>query len=75
MENQIVYGFESAQVATRFLNRLKSGAVAGVRARLYRGSTSVIASYTPEKDGGFDRTCADLDELAASFEGREIPFT
>lgn len=73
MENQIAYAFDSAQLATRFLNRLKSGAIAGVRARLYRGSRSVLASYQVESAGGFDRTCVELDDLAASLEGREIP--
>lgn len=72
MENQIAYAFDTAQRASRFLTHLKSGTVEGVRARLYKGSSSVIASYYIDSKGEFDTTCSSLDELAASLDGIEV---
>lgn len=72
MENQLAYEFDSAQTADRFLNRLKSGSIPGVRAKRFIGSTSILASYVVASDDGFDRTCQELDDLAATMGGGEI---
>lgn len=70
METQIVYVFASGQVANRFLNALKYWSVAQVDAKLYRGANTVKVSY--RFDGkGFDTTSSDLDDLAASYDGKE----
>lgn len=67
----IVYVFESGQVASRFLNCLKSGDIEGVKARLFKGSRGVQVSYPLQSDAGFNTTCAELDDLAASMGGQE----
>jgi hypothetical protein len=72
MEIQMAFEFDTAQVADRFLNRLKSGSVSGVKARRYRGSTSILTSYMAVVDSGFDTTCQQLDDLAVSLGGAEI---
>lgn len=72
MNAQIVYAFDSNQTANRFLNRLKSGDVPGVKARLFRGSHTVQVSYSLTVSDGYDATCARLDDLAASMGGREV---
>lgn len=72
MENQLAYEFDSAQTADRFLNRLKSNSIRGVKAKRFKGSTSILASYTIETDSDFDRTCQELDDLAATMGGSEI---
>lgn len=72
MNAQIVYAFDSAQTANRFLNRLKSGEVPGVKVRLHRGSHSVQVSYALGADTGYNGTCARLDDLAASMGGVEV---
>ncbi len=72
MENQLAYKFDDAQTADRFLNRLKSGSVKGVRAKRFKGSTSILATYVIESSDGFDRTCQELDDLAATMGGSEI---
>lgn len=72
METQISYGFNSTTDATRFLNKLKAGAVGRVRARLVRGASAVAVSYTIEDHSGFNGTCSALDELASSLDGTEI---
>ena len=72
MESQIIYAFESAQVANRFINTLKNWPKAEVNARLYRGSMKVLVSYSYD-DKGFDSTAADLDDLAAQYDGTEVP--
>ena len=71
MENQLVYRFPSSQVANRFLNSLKHWSVAPVEARLWHGSDTVKVSYQYNNQG-FDRTSAELDDLAASYEGSEV---
>mgnify|MGYP001305591149 CR=1 FL=1 len=68
----MVYGFASSQVADRFLNRLKAGAIANVRGRRYKGGTSIVVMYSIPKDATFDTTCQQLDDLAANFDGYEI---
>lgn len=72
MENQLVYGFVNSQIADRFLNRLKAGAIANVRGRRYQVGTSILVSYSISKDATFDTTCQQLDDLAAHFDGYEI---
>ncbi|NHO65529.1 hypothetical protein G8770_08260 [Aestuariicella hydrocarbonica] len=72
MNAQIVYAFDSGQTANRFLNRLKSGEVARVKARLHKGSNTVQVSYSLTDSQGYDSTCADLDDLAASMNGVEV---
>lgn len=72
MNAYIVYAFDSAQTANRFLNRLKSGEVPRVKARLHRGSHTVQVSYALDREAAYDATCAQLDELAASMNGVEV---
>ncbi len=72
MRVTVVYGFDSGQLANRFLNRLKSGEVPGVKAHLHRGSDTVAAIYSLTAKDGFDATCSQLDDLAATMGGREI---
>ncbi|GAA5320141.1 MAG: hypothetical protein Aseana_22040 [Candidatus Pelagadaptatus aseana] len=68
----MAFEFESGQTADRFLNRLKSGAIVGVKARRYRGATSILASYGAATHNAFDSTCQQLDDLAVSMGGYEI---
>lgn len=72
METQVVYGFETAQVANRFLNALKNWSVAEVDAKFFRGNKMVKVTYQ-YGDTGFDKTCSELDDLADRYEGTEIP--
>jgi hypothetical protein len=72
MEIQMAFEFDSGQTADRFLNRLKSGAILGVKAKRYIGSTSILASYPAATSGSFDSTCQQLDDLAVSMGGYEI---
>ncbi len=74
MNAQIVYQFDSGQTANRFLNRLKTGDVPDVVAKLHKGANTVQVNYSLQGQG-FDSTCADLDELAASLGGVEISHT
>lgn len=71
MQNQIIYRFESAQVATRFLNTLSHWSVADVDARFHAGNTMVKVTYD-YASGGFDATSAELDDLADKMGGREV---
>ncbi|WP_416307948.1 hypothetical protein [Neptunicella sp. SCSIO 80796] len=71
METQIAFAFDSAQVANRFLNALKSSGIDNLKAKLFRGSEKVIVSYCYE-DKGFDQTAATLDDLASRYDGCEI---
>lgn len=66
------YQFETAQVATRFLNALKAGVIDGVRASLHIGSDSVLASYQIDPTAHFDETCSQLDQLAEQHNGYEV---
>lgn len=71
MQTQIIYAFDNAPAANRFLNSLKFWSVADVEAKLFRADNSVKVSYS--FDGrGFDTTCSELDDLAANYGGREI---
>ena len=72
MENQVIYGFDNSQTADRFLNRLKAGAVADVRAKRRKGGTRILVSYHIPTDATFSTTCQELDNLAASLEGYEV---
>ncbi|WP_439133875.1 hypothetical protein [Pseudomaricurvus sp.] len=72
MNAQIVYAFETGQAANRFLNRLKSGDMPKVKARLHKGSNTVQVSYSLSENQGYDSTCAELDDLAASMDGVEV---
>ena len=71
MQAQVIYGFETDQIANRFLNELKHWSVADVDARFYRGNQMVKVSYQIE-GGGFDATLSELDDLAASYGGSEV---
>ena len=73
MDTQLIYAFDSAQVANRFLNTLKNWSVADVNARFYNGNSQVKVTYQ-YVTGGFDRTSAELDDLAARMGGREVTF-
>jgi hypothetical protein len=71
METHIIYGFASGQVANRFLNALKYWSVASVDAKLHGGANMVKISYRFEGKG-FDSTSSELDDLAASYDGKEV---
>lgn len=73
MNAQIAYGFDNSQIASRFLNRLKSGDAGRVKARLCLGARAVLVTYSLVENDGFNSVCADLDDLAASMGGSEIP--
>jgi hypothetical protein len=75
MNAQIIYAFDSLQTASRFLNRLKSGDVGKVKARLHSSGNTVQVSYSLNQTQGYDTTCAELDELAASMDGVEVSHT
>ncbi|WP_404338692.1 hypothetical protein [Pseudoalteromonas mariniglutinosa] len=71
MNSEIRYRFKSAQLANRFLNRLKNWHIADVKAKLSHGGLAVKINY--QFDGmGFDYTVAELDDLAAQLEGEEF---
>lgn len=70
MQSQLVYTFSSATEANRFLNELSPWRKAPVKARLARNDQTVSVTYDAEK-GGFDTTASDLDDLAASYGGKE----
>lgn len=72
MDNQLAYSFASSQVADRFLNRLKAGAIKHVKARRYKTANSILVVYGTPKDATFDTTCQQLDDLAESLGGCEI---
>ena len=71
MRAEVMYQFETNQVATRFLNRLKSGEVPGVKAKLQRG-VAVLVSYPITVEVGFDTTISDLDSVANALGGCEV---
>ncbi len=71
MQAKIVYQFESAQVANRFLNDANASLDGKVKARLAKGSDTVSVTYQYSQ-GAFDTTSADLDDLAARYSGREV---
>jgi hypothetical protein len=71
METQIAYIFPSAQLANRFLNTLKHWSVAEVKVKLHKENNSVLVAYY-FNGSGFDSTCSELDDLAGTFEGREV---
>lgn len=70
MKLEIHYQFPSAQVANRFLNELKHWPIAKVSARLFNHEASVKITYQAKTEG-FDSTCAELDKLAAFYNGEE----
>lgn len=72
MEIQVAYRFESGQTADRFLNRLKAGAVANVKARRHSGGYCILVRYDLAPDTTFNATCQQLDDLAESLEGYEV---
>ena len=79
MEFQQAYQFPSDTIANRFLNDLRSGTIKGVSAKFHRDSATVKVTYTPldtsalnkPENDGFDPRLAELDELAAHYEGYE----
>ena len=68
----MLYRFDSGQSADRFLNRLKRGAVAGVRARRHQGGSCILVSYRTPTDNTFSTTCQELDDLASNLGGHEV---
>ncbi len=74
IENHIVYSFDSAPAATRFLNVIKSGEIRDIKVGLCRGGYAVKVRYKVAQDinGGFDSTCQQLDDLAARLGGQEV---
>lgn len=72
MQANIVFGFESSQVASRFLNKVKSEDFRGVKTSLSNGGFYVKVRYSLAESDGFDTTCADLDEIATELGGVEI---
>jgi len=72
MQATIVYGFDSAQAASRFLNRVRASDFRGVKASFRQGGTHVRIVYPLAESDGYDSTCADLDDMAASLDGVEV---
>jgi hypothetical protein len=72
--NELHFRFANGQVANRFLNELShwspSSGNARVKAKLAKGDTVKVAYHFDGR--GFDYTCSELDELAASYGGREV---
>lgn len=73
MDTQLIYAFDSTQVANRFLNTLKNWSVADVNASFHNGNYQVKVTYQ-YVTGGFDRTSSELDDLASRMGGREVTF-
>ncbi|WJG08605.1 hypothetical protein [Aliiglaciecola sp. LCG003] len=71
MQNQIVYQFNSAQIANRFLNEVNSSRLQDIKAKLFRGSDKVQVVYK-FADKGFDSTISELDDMAARYDGKEV---
>jgi signal recognition particle GTPase len=69
VEAVVIFGFDSGQDASRFLNRLKVGVVPGVVGRLQRGGMAVAVAYALNERVSFDGTCAALDDLAREMGG------
>jgi len=72
MQANIVYGFDSSQLASRFLNKVKAEDFRGVKTSLSNGGLYVRVRYSLVETNTFDTTCADLDELAAMMGGSEV---
>lgn len=72
MQANIVYGFDSSQSASRFLNKVKSEDFRGVKTSLGNGGLYVRVKYSLVETNTFDTTCSDLDELASQMGGVEI---
>ncbi len=72
MQANIVFGFDTAQIASRFLNTVKSENRRGVKLSLSHGGLHVKVRYSLAESDGFDTTCADLDDIASSLGGVEI---
>lgn len=71
MDAQIIYQFNCQQDANRFLNAIKSGAVAGAKGGLCQGGMGVRVRYPLAADGRFAVTAQQLDDLAARSGGQE----
>ena len=71
MKSEIRYRFQSGQIANRFLNELRHWPIANVKTTLLNGGFDVKVSYYFDS-AEFDYTCAELDDLAARHEGKEI---
>lgn len=72
MNNKLVYQFANGQIANRFLNDVNSSRFGDAKAKLFSADDKVVVNY-PYTQGGFDTTGADLDDLAARYEGQEVP--
>ncbi|MFC4701754.1 hypothetical protein ACFO4O_16500 [Glaciecola siphonariae] len=71
MRLSVVYGFDDAPSANRFLNDVNSNASLDMaRAKLF-DRDKVRISYSLEK-GTYDNTLSILDDLSASYNGKEI---
>ena len=71
MQTTITYRFPTAVLANRFKNSLKHWSVADVLARLSKDDMTVSVEYSASGTG-YDSTAAELDDLAVSYQGREI---
>ncbi|WP_395341551.1 hypothetical protein PN836_019520 [Ningiella sp. W23] len=66
----IVYGFDSAQIANRFLNDVNSHKALGhAKARLF--DTNKVRIQYNMVAGDYDSTLSVLDDLADSYGGKE----
>ncbi|MGH1373409.1 MAG: hypothetical protein ACRBBW_15320 [Cellvibrionaceae bacterium] len=72
MQANIVFGFDTAQIASRFLNTVKSENRRGVKVSLNNGGLYVKVRYPLTESDGFDTICADLDDIASALGGVEI---
>lgn len=71
MNQQIAFEFPTAQVANRFINTLRGNQLNLTSVKLFRGNCSVLVTYTYQNQD-FDKTAAELDDIAAQFDGNEI---
>jgi len=72
MKATIIYGFESGQIATRFLNRVRANDFRGVRASFCNGGVNVRITYPLGDSSDYDSTCSELDDMASMLSGVEI---
>ena len=72
MKIQLAYAFDENWQAARFIAEIGSGAIFDAKAKLYKGNRAALVTYPMDDCMSFDFRAAELDDLAAKHEGREI---
>lgn len=72
MQQVITFEFPDQQVASRFLEDIKSGQIHGARAKRANGGYAVRVTYPLAGAGQFSTAAQELDDLAQSLGGREV---